>query len=252
MKVFSTIARAAAVAAVAGAMSTTAFAVDFTVDETPYGGGLVTADKINGAYAEMLSFDGMGGFVTAAHATFGLYVLDGNTQGAQLNATYSVYAEFYSTGTANDLGGGLTGFTGNNGSFNLYLDVNNDTTKTLGATGNDAITFGNDGDDFMLASASNLTSGTGVLVAGVGGFFDLIFDDFTLTLDGVDYFIDPSPFSLVVNVDGDFDGFTPAGNQFIEGDVSAVFLEVPEPTSLALVGLALAGLGFAGSRRKSA
>ncbi len=84
---------------------------------------------------------------------------------------------------------------------------------------------------------------------GIGGFFDLVFDDFTLTDDGKGYFVSPTPFSLRVNVDGDFDNFLVVGTQNIDGDVSAQFL-VPEPGSLILAGLALLGLGVSSNRRK--
>ena len=56
---------------------------------------------------------------------------------------------------------------------------------------------------------------------------------------------------ICLTVDGDFDSFTVApGNQELTGDVSAVF--VPEPSSLAILGLGLFGLGFTARRKASA
>ena len=49
---------------------------------------------------------------------------------------------------------------------------------------------------------------------------------------------------------GQFNGFTPAGTLTLDGSLDVIFVNVPEPGSIALVGLALVGLGFA-SRRKA-
>jgi hypothetical protein len=221
---------------------------EFTVDEGSVPGnspGTFVADKINGAYSERITFDGMGGFAAAAFADFGQYLAnDGTTLlSTQLNVNYGLYALFESMGTVTPLGfpPGSAMFTGTSGAFQLFLDPDRNTTKTLGATGSDPITVANNADDILIAFATNLTSATGVLIGGVGGFFDLVFADFTLTPAGGAYFIAPSPFHLRVNVDGDFDNFSITGTQTVTGDVSAVF--VPEPGTLALVGVSLLGLG---------
>ena len=239
-----------AVAAALGLASTASLAVDppnFQVDETFAGGGLVTADLINGGYQEVITFDGAGNFATKALASFSQFYLDESATpiSAKIgpSGTYNMYAVLDEVGTVS----GNT-FTGGTGSMHLWLDLDQNTTLGLGATGNDAVILGNTADDLEIAWSSNITSGFGILVPGIGGFFDIWFDGVKLTSDGKDYFVSPVPFYMLANVDGDFNTFTITGTQKINGDVSVVFA-VPEPGSLAMLGLGLLGLGMIRRRK---
>ena len=227
--------------------------LDFTVDEGTVPGanaGTFVADKLNGGYAEVITFIN-GTFVTNAYAQFGQYFANEGSDfvtsqlgGVDANG-YGLYALFSSDGAV--VG---NSFYGQNSQFVLYIDPENDTTFALGATGADPVVVGNDGDDYMIMEAYSLSSGFGILVPGIGGFFDLWFNDPTLTADGQEYYPDMPQLFLVANVDGDFDTFTISGTQTLTGDVSAVFQVVPEPGTLALFGIGLVGTAIAIRRRR--
>ncbi len=256
-----------AIAAAIGGFSSQAAAefLDFTVTETSVpgaGANVFVADKLNGGYTEFLGPTSATTFSAAAIATMGQFFKDEGTNtipgGAQLNsfgaAGYGMYAIF--TATGNIVGPNL--FSGTTGSFYLYIDPDANTTNTsflaagshLGLPSVDA--GATSADDYLIASTTTSVFGTGNL-NGPPGAFDITFKDFVLTPAGAGYFTSPVPFHMVVNINGDYDAFAtnPAtGISRVTGDVSAVF-KVPEPGSLALMGLALAGLGMSQRRRKS-
>ena len=241
---------AAAMALVAGQASATTF-LDFQVQEGSVPGAssnLFTADKLNGGYVETVTLTSPTTFTAQAYANFGQYFKnDGTTLvSSQLNGFgtggYGMYAIFGATGTV--IGG--TSFTGTGGQFHLYIDPNQDTNFV--ANGLSPYTTTGDADDYEIAFSTTFSTGTGDIV-GPPGAFDMRFDSFTLTAAGSGYFVAPNPFYLYTQVNGDIDGLTGTNPILITGDVSAVFLnKLPEPGTLALVGLAFVGLGY-GRRR---
>ncbi len=260
-----------AMASTLGLVSASASAVgifnEFTVDEGSVPGAtanIFEADKITGAYNETLTVNGDGTFDTTGYANWTAYLKnDGGTAlttqlGSFGTAGYGMYAVFTSSGNLTP-----TGFNGTTGAFDLYIDPGQDTTFGVPATGTGAVALGGTtADDYKIAFATNLIHGKGIV--GTPGAFDLWFDDFTLTTgdqngatagtqNGDLYFIQPRPFHMLVETNGDFDRFPtvpgPGDYTNITGDISAVFA-VPEPGTIALLGIGLLGMGM-GLRRKA-
>jgi hypothetical protein len=248
---------AAAAAMAVASLSAQAAFLPFTVTEGVVpgaGANELVAGKLNGTFTEAVTITGAASFAASAFAQFGQYVgVNGEAVASQLGSffpqQYGLYAVFSAAGSF--VGGS---FTGNSGKFTLYVDPNSNTVRNPGVpfvgTADPALL--NTADDIEVGSTSTLTSGKGELDPNPPNAFDFIFDEFTLTAFGMTYFTKPDPFYMMVRSNGDTDGaLVPpvGGTGILTGDVSAQF--IPEPGTLALVGLALAGVGVA-RRRKAA
>ena len=249
MKIKNLVKSLALTTGIVASFSSHADFLDFEIDETPYGGEVITADKLNGGYKEIIDFDGNGNFTANAFANMNqLFDNEGGDNlgaASMIGTNYSLYATFNASGTVTTPGinGSISSLSADTGSFQLYIDPNRDTTAA------DAdLSLSGTADDMLLGESLSIGDNVGLLY-GFGGVFDFMFQDFQMTEAGDSYFVSPMPFYMMVNVDGDFDTFPLEGQQRLTGDVSAVFA-VPEPSTLAVLGLGLLGLG-ATSRRKA-
>lgn len=230
------------------------------------GGGtesIFTADKITGNYVESIIFNMDGTFEVRLRWIAGQFVAQGgegplDAADTGLGNSYRLYALYEGQGTFSTDANNVTTFTtlAGVGDFGLYLDVNRDTN--FGANTYATIfDVGNEGDDLLLASGTpgpgggTLDPTLSTCIGGIncGSFGTSV--TFQLTAAGSQFFIDPIPFYNLSFQSGQLNNFTPTQEVRINGSLDVVFdSRIPEPGTLALLGLAFAGLGIA-TRRKS-
>jgi hypothetical protein len=261
----------AAMSATVGLASTGASAAfnDFDVEEGVIGVDTAdnefTADKITGNYVEIVTFNDDFTFDVSIKWEAGQFVADDGTTlvGTQLGSFgdegYGLYALFTSGGTfIPDGAGGAEFIFDAVGGLTLYSDEDQDTTFNTPINGSTAWTTNNSTDDDIIGTG-NVLSGGGVLDPTLStcdpgincGSFGTT-TSFALTAFGETYFIDPDPFYNVAFESGQLNIFELSGTQEINGSLDVVFeSQIPEPSTLALMGLGMAGIGFM-RRRKNA
>jgi hypothetical protein len=255
----------------AGAMAQTF--PDFQVTETMVPGAnpnVLTADKITGNYVEVITFGANNTFNVSLRWNAGEFVANNGTTpiASQLGQTnslssnqYGLYALYTGNGTYSTSGSVTTFNFTPGGSLAVYLDPNTDTNFTQPSNGSTPWTTTGTADDLLIANGVPL-SGQGTLdptlsTCGSNGTGSGIncgsfgsSTSFNLTSTGSEYFTSPNPFYNVSFQSGQLNNFTPSGTQVINGSMDVVF-GVPEPTTVALIGLGLMGLSLS-RRRKSA
>jgi hypothetical protein len=268
---------ACAITAALGAFSSGAMAQqttfpDFRVTETSVAGAnanVLTADKITGNYTEVITFSGNSFNVSLLWNAGQFVTNDGTTPVAsQLSPTggaanqYGVYALYTGSGTFATSGGRTTFNFASGGNFNMFLDPSSNTGFTQAPNGSTPWGTSNSGDDILIATGlpfagqgtldpslstcgSGTTGGAGINCGSFGAT-----STFALTGAGSSYFTSPSPFYNVSFQSGQFNNFPTTGTQVINGSLDVVFA-VPEPASVALIGLGLLGLGLSRRSKKA-
>lgn len=251
----------------AGAASNAFAAPVFTVDPSSLPGVVASpfdADFVNGGSSARVTALGGGQYQSVGYITYGQFQLNANpinsfTTG--LGNSYGLYATFTQTFSCpGSLGVGVTcGVTGI--SLELWADpfegnvanINSYNAATLAADASVTV----NGTDIKLGTADTVISGLAGLNA-LGGAFENVITNFLLTADGEAFFIDPIPFYTMAfsNFNNTSQGIQCAPNcanalvvAITNENGGSDFNKIPEPATLALVGLGLLGVSGLARRR---
>lgn len=250
-----------------------AVVVPFTVDPGAIGGAEApfTASYIDFSYSA--SIDQAAGLLDTSTFTeegagfFGTFrhpeLSDPPIIGTGLGTSYQLYAVFTGDGsTTTNIIGGIDG-NFSNFQLDIFADPGIDTTFTFPGIGgvDESLVINNSGDDIHVATSTSLLANQFRVFPGLAaGDFDVLVE--MLAVDtgiGTGLFF-ATPWDLLLTLDVDFNGvntsisgFAAPPTAFIDGLISGSgnLSVVPEPSALALLGIGVLGMGFAGRRARA-
>jgi hypothetical protein len=255
-------------ALVAGAAAAAPIYPDFTVDTSALGGGgklgTFVANDISGQYHEQLTFTSATTFIVTLDFVAQGFNYDDtdaslsksyNAGQTGLGANYNLMAILNGSGTYSTVGGTTTFTLNPGGDLTLSYDQGANATFTAPAAPGGTYSINANGDVITTLATGAAVTGNGSVGCSAPNLCGAFGQEtsFALTAAGASFFVGPNPFYSLSLQSGQVEGFPVAAGTTVtsSGSLNAVFAPIPEPGSLAMMGLALVGFMAVRQRRRS-